>query len=56
MIQKSGAGPKPIHHKDLTVKKLKEALLYATSLVAKEAAAVLAQRIHDEVRFLMCFN
>ena len=49
MIHKSGAGPKPINHKDLTVKKLRDALIYATGPVAKEAASTLAQKIHDEV-------
>ena len=53
MIHKSGAGPKPINHKDLTVKKLRDALIYATGPVAKEAASTLAQKIYDEVIYIM---
>lgn len=53
MIHKSGAGPKPINHKDLTVKKLRDALVYATGPIAKEAASSLAQKIHDEVISIM---
>lgn len=49
MIYKAGAGPKPIPHKELTVKKLVEAIKYALSPAAKEAAKSLAQKIRDEV-------
>ncbi|KAF4614700.1 hypothetical protein D9613_003312 [Agrocybe pediades] len=48
MIYNSGAGPKPIPHKELSVKKLQEAITYAISPEAKEAARHLAQKIHDE--------
>ncbi|KAF9484985.1 glycosyltransferase family 1 protein [Pholiota conissans] len=48
MIHKAGAGPKPIHHKDLTVKKLKDALQFAVSPAAKSAAASLAVKIREE--------
>jgi len=49
MIHNSGAGPKPIPHRELTVKKLQDAITYAISPEAKKAAKDLAQKIHDEV-------
>ncbi|KAF9036866.1 hypothetical protein BJ165DRAFT_614010 [Panaeolus papilionaceus] len=48
MIHKSGAGPRPIPHRDLTVKRLREAIKFAMLPTTKEAAARLAQSIHDE--------
>jgi len=49
MIYKSGAGPKPIPHKELTTEKLKDAITFAISPTAKKAAADLAQKIQNEV-------
>ncbi|PPR06226.1 hypothetical protein CVT24_000617 [Panaeolus cyanescens] len=49
MIHKSGAGPRPIPHRDLTVKRLREAIKFALLPTTKEAAAKLAQSIHDEL-------
>lgn len=49
MIHKAGAGPKPIPQKELNVKSLTEAIKFAISPPAKEAAKILAKRIHDEV-------
>ncbi|KAF8177615.1 glycosyltransferase family 1 protein [Pholiota molesta] len=48
MIHKAGAGPKPIHHKQLTVEKLKDALKFAVSPEAKASASNLALKIHEE--------
>jgi sterol 3beta-glucosyltransferase len=50
MIHKAGAGPKPIHHKQLTVEKLKDALKFAVSPEAKASASNLALKIHEEVK------
>jgi len=52
MIYKSGAGPKPIPHKELTTEKLKKAITFAISSKAKKAATDLAQKIHDEVNVI----
>lgn len=49
MIYKAGAGPKPIPHKELNVQKLRDAITFATSSAAKEAAKGLAQRIYEDV-------
>jgi len=51
MIYNSGAGPKPIPHKELTTEKLRNAITFAVSPAAKKAAAILSQKIHDEVIF-----
>ncbi|KIM49654.1 glycosyltransferase family 1 protein [Hebeloma cylindrosporum] len=48
MIHKSGAGPQPIPHKELTTEKLRDAITFAISPIAKKAASDLAQKIHDE--------
>ncbi|CAA7270416.1 unnamed protein product [Cyclocybe aegerita] len=48
MIHKAGAGPKPIHHKELTAQNLAEAIMFATSPQAKRAARNLARNIRDE--------
>ncbi|KAF8968242.1 glycosyltransferase family 1 protein [Flammula alnicola] len=48
MIYKAGAGPKPVPHTELTVQKLKDALMYVISPAAKTAASELAQKIHEE--------
>ncbi|PPQ82369.1 hypothetical protein CVT25_008330 [Psilocybe cyanescens] len=48
MIYKAGAGPKPIPHKELNVQKLRDAITFATSSAAKEAAKGLAQRIYED--------
>jgi hypothetical protein len=52
MIYKSGAGPQPIPYKELTTEKLREAIIFAISPTAKEAATDLAQKIHDEVNII----
>jgi len=49
MIYKSGAGPKPIPPKELKVKKFRDAIIFAISPQAKEAAAKLGEKISDEV-------
>jgi sterol 3beta-glucosyltransferase len=49
MIHQTGAGPKPIPHKKLTVAKLSAAIEYALSPTAKEAAQNVARQIHDDV-------
>ena len=51
MIYKAGAGPEPIDHKVLTVKNLSEAIKFAMSPRAKEAAQNLANKIREEVGF-----
>ncbi|KAF7777854.1 CAZyme family GT1 [Agaricus bisporus var. burnettii] len=38
MVHRTGAGPKPIPHKKLTIAKLSDAIKYALSATAKEAA------------------
>ncbi|KAF8162758.1 glycosyltransferase family 1 protein [Crassisporium funariophilum] len=48
MIHKAGAGPKPIPHKELSVKKLRDAIKFAVSPPAKEAAKQMSQKIHEE--------
>ncbi|KAJ7063648.1 glycosyltransferase family 1 protein [Mycena amicta] len=48
MINKSGAGPAPIHHKELTVMNLRDALQFVTSQEAKTAAKGLAEQIKRE--------
>ena len=49
MIHKAGAGPEPIPQKELSTEKLVEAIKFAISPEAKEAATTFAQKIHDEV-------
>jgi len=48
MIQKAGAGPKPIPHKKLTVDNLSDAIKYAISHEAKEAARKMSQDILND--------
>ncbi|PPQ66045.1 hypothetical protein CVT26_010801 [Gymnopilus dilepis] len=52
MIYKAGAGPKPIPQKELTAKRLAEAIKFALSPPVKEAAKSLAEKIcyEDGVR------
>jgi sterol 3beta-glucosyltransferase len=49
MIHKAGAGPEPIPHKELTMKKLRDAIKFAISPEAKEAARGLGDKIREEV-------
>ena len=49
MIHKAGAGPKPIPHKELSVESLKDAILFAISPSAREAAKKMAHQIHEDV-------
>lgn len=51
MIYQAGAGPEPIYNKDLKVKNLSEAIKFAMSPRAKEAAQKLAKKIREEVGF-----
>lgn len=55
MICKSGAGPEPIPHKELTTEKLRDAITFAISPPAKKAATDLAQKIHEEVNAVYGF-
>ncbi|KAH9483618.1 Sterol 3-beta-glucosyltransferase UGT80A2 [Psilocybe cubensis] len=48
MIHKAGAGPKPIPHKELSVHKLRDAITFAVSPAAKEAAKAMAQKIYED--------
>ncbi|KAF9265967.1 glycosyltransferase family 1 protein [Marasmius fiardii PR-910] len=48
MIYKAGAGPAPIHHKELDVDNLCNAIKFAVSPAAKEAAARMATQIREE--------
>lgn len=48
MIHKAGAGPKPIPHKELAVDNLRDAITFAISPPAREAARQMAQQIHEE--------
>jgi hypothetical protein len=50
MIQKAGAGPEPIPHKKLDVDNLRDAIKFATSPSAKNAARIMADQIKSEVR------
>lgn len=52
MIQKAGAGPEPIPQKQLNVDNLTEALKFAISPGAKDAAKRMGQKIEHEV----CYN
>lgn len=49
MIYKAGAGPEPIPSKELTMKKLRDAIKVAISPGAKEAAKSLGDKIREEV-------
>jgi UDP:flavonoid glycosyltransferase YjiC (YdhE family) len=49
MIHKAGAGPKPIPHKELSVENLRDAIMFAISPSAKEAAKKMAHQIHEDV-------
>lgn len=49
MIHKAGAGPEPIPHKQLNVENLRDAIKFAVSPSAKQAAQRMAQQIEDEV-------
>ncbi|KAL0575377.1 hypothetical protein V5O48_006590 [Marasmius crinis-equi] len=48
MIHRAGAGPAPIHHKDLDADNLCDAITFAISEEAKEAARKMAEQIRDE--------
>ena len=49
MIHKAGAGPKPIPHKELNIESLRDAIKFAISPSAKEAAKKMAYQIHEDV-------
>lgn len=49
MIHKAGAGPEPIPHKELNATNLTEAVTFAISPAAKEAARTMAEQIRREV-------
>lgn len=49
MINKAGAGPKPIPHKQLTVGNLRDAIKFTISPAAKQAAQRMAEQIKNEV-------
>ena len=49
MIHKAGAGPKPIPQKELSVENLRDAILFAISPSAKEAAKKMAHQIREDV-------
>jgi len=53
MIHKAGAGPEPIYNKDLKVKNLSEAIKFAMSPRAKDAAQKLAKKIREEVGVIL---
>ena len=55
MIHRAGAGPKPIPHKELAVDNLRDAITFAISPPAREAARQMAQQIHEEVPFLSLY-
>jgi hypothetical protein len=48
MIYAAGAGPKPIHHKDLSVENLSEAISFLVTPDATQAAQLIAQRMSAE--------
>lgn len=48
MIYKAGTGPKPIPHKELSVETLRDAIKFAISPSAKEAAKKMAHQIQKE--------
>jgi sterol 3beta-glucosyltransferase len=49
MIQRAGAGPRPIPHKKLSVENLRDAILFAITPEATRAAAYMAKAIRSEV-------
>jgi hypothetical protein len=49
MIHKAGAGPKPIPHKELNIDNLRDAIKFAISPSAQEAAKKMAYQIHEDV-------
>jgi sterol 3beta-glucosyltransferase len=53
MIHKAGAGPKPIPHKELSVENLRDAITFANSPSAKEAAKKMAHQIHEDVNIFL---
>lgn len=53
MIQKAGAGPEPIPHKKLNVDNLRDAIKFAISPSAKNAASRMADQIRSEVCFFI---
>ncbi|KAG5634498.1 hypothetical protein H0H81_001741 [Sphagnurus paluster] len=48
MIHKAGAGPQPIPHKELGVENLRDAIKFAVSPPAKQAAGRMADQIQNE--------
>jgi sterol 3beta-glucosyltransferase len=56
MISKAGAGPEPIPHKHLKVDNLREAIIFATSPAAKQAALKMAEQIKNEVHHHHCVS
>lgn len=56
MIYKAGAGPKPIPHKELSVENLRDAIMFAISPSAKEAAKKMAHQIHEDVNIFLSYN
>lgn len=53
MIHKAGAGPEPIPHKTLDVDNLRDAIKFAISPPAKNAATRMADQIRSEVRWFL---
>jgi sterol 3beta-glucosyltransferase len=53
MIYKAGAGPKPIPHKELSVENLRDAIKFAISPSAKEAAKKMAHQIQEDVNVFL---
>jgi hypothetical protein len=49
MIYKAGAGPEPIPSKELSTQRLRDAIIFAISPKAKEAARSLGDKIREEV-------
>jgi urocanate hydratase len=49
MVAKAGAGPPPIHHKDMSASKLAEAIRYCLSDKASVAAQALAHGMSMEI-------
>jgi hypothetical protein len=48
MVAAAGAGPKPIHHKSLTVEKLAEAIRFCLTQDTAKAAATIAAKMRSE--------
>ena len=49
MVAQRGAGPRPIHHRSLTMEKLREAIEYCLKPGPREAAAQIAAQMDTEV-------